>query len=297
METGGNLFLTRVFDHDNYDQGDCLMLTELSLNCFLSVAVFLPLSFWTVFPSTVDRSFYRFNSGLNCFILSLGIFALIFSFFLSNHQISDTKIYNAKLIGALVSVLWLVILLVCVWSQWKKERPNVVILSIPSVIGILANLIILPHFISEVNLIKALGSTLIGGMALSLSLYAMILGHWYLNVEKMPIALLDKTVLVYMAVLSVRLLWNIFAVLTEQIEYEGYLFALPAFITSLEGFLIGVAIFFGVVFPFVSLILVRRTLHHKSTQAATGILYVIVVSAIIGDFSYRYYLLNYNVIL
>ena len=161
----------------------------------------------------------------------------------------------------------------------------------------MANLIILPQFVFDINLVKALASTLIGGLTLSLSLYAMILGHWYLNVEKMPMSLLDKTVLVYMFVLLLRLMWNIFAVITEQIEYEGYVLGLLTFIISLEGFLIGVAIFFGVIFPLVALVLVRRTLHHKSTQAATGILYVVVVSAIIGDFSYRYYLLNYNVLL
>ena len=297
MNVGGELFLTQFADYNAYDEGDSVVLTELSLNCFFSVAVFLPLSFWIVFPSVVDRSFYRFNSGLNCFILSLGVFALIFVFFLNNNQINDTKIDNTKIIGTLVAIFWLIILLICVWSQWKKERPNIVILSLPSVVGILANIIVLPLIISDISLIRALGSTLIGGMTLSLSLYAMILGHWYLNVEKMPISLLDQTVLVYMAMLFLRLVWNIFAIITEDIEYDGYILALPAFIASLDGFLIGVAIFFGVMFPIISLILVRRTLHHKSTQAATGILYVIVVSAIIGDFSYRYYLLNYKVIL
>ena len=77
----------------------------------------------------------------------------------------------------------------------------------------------------------------------------------------------------------------------------GKYLPLYAFAATLDGFLLTVAVFFGTLFPLAATWLVQRTLHAKSTQAATGILYVVVVAAIIGDFSYRFFLLRYGAVL
>ena len=55
------------------------MLTELSLSGFLAFAAAYPLCFWSNANAAIDRGFYRFNLGVSCFILSLGLCALLFA--------------------------------------------------------------------------------------------------------------------------------------------------------------------------------------------------------------------------
>ena len=62
----------------------------------------------------------------------------------------------------------------------------------------------------------------------------------------------------------------------------------------MEGIFLLVAFFFGTLFPLVSIYFVWGTLKVKSTQSATGILYVLLSAILIGDIAYKYYLLNYQ---
>jgi hypothetical protein len=62
----------------------------------------------------------------------------------------------------------------------------------------------------------------------------------------------------------------------------------------MEGIFLLVAFFFGTLFPLVSIYFVWGTLKAKSTQSATGILYVLLSAILIGDIAYKYYLLNYH---
>ena len=143
----------------------------------------------------------------------------------------------------------------------------------------------------------AVAVTLLGGLTLGLALYTMVLGHWYLNVARLPIAILARAVTVYGVLLALRLVWNGAAFATQSVPYQGLPLPLYAFVATLDGFLLAAAVFFGTLFPLAAIWLVQRTLRAKSTQAATGILYVVVVAAIIGDFSYRFFLLRYGVVL
>ena len=93
------------------------------------------------------------------------------------------------------------------------------------------------------------------------------------------------------------LLHALVGIATFSVEYQGLPLPIWRFIGTLEGFLIGVGIFFGTLLPLALTVMVQRTLAAKSTQSATGLLYVVVIAAIIGDFSYRFYQLRYQVFL
>ena len=61
--------------------------------------------------------------------------------------------------------------------------------------------------------------------------------------------------------------------------------------------MLGVGLFFGVVFPLILTYMVYETVKVKSTQSATGILYVVVTSVLMGELAYKYYLLEYGLVL
>ena len=271
------------------------MLTELSLSGFLAFAMAYPLCFWANAGSAIDRGFYRFNLGVACFILSLGLFAMLFAGPRPGTR-GALGLPDAAL--PVLAGVWLVGLLAVTWSQWERPRPNLLLLSLPSLVGaVVTGAAAVTRTPPAAAPIGAAVLTLLGGLTLGMALYCMVLGHWYLNVERLPIAILARAVGVYTVLLGARLAWDAVGLASQSIPYQGYPLPLHAFVATLDGFLIVVAVFFGALFPLLATVLVQRTLRAKSTQAATGILYVVVVAAIIGDFSYRFFLLRYGVML
>ena len=271
------------------------MLTELSLSGFLAFAAAYPLCFWSNARATIDRGFYRFNLGVSCFILSLGLFALLFA---APAGAGETRLPLSGGALAVLAAVWLAGLLAATWSQWERQRPSLPLVTLPSLVGMVvtaaATVARTPPGAAPAG---AAAVTLLGGLTLAMALYTMVLGHWYLNVARLPIAILARAVAGYSALLALRLLWDGVAFATHSVPYQGLPLPLYAFVATLDGFLVAVAVFFGTLFPLAATWLVQRTLRAKSTQAATGILYVVVVAAIIGDFSYRFFLLRYGVVL
>ena len=271
------------------------MLTELSLSGFLAFAMAYPLCFLANSGAAIDRGFYRFNLGVACFILSLGLFAMLFAGPRAGAR-GATVLPPAVL--PVLGGVWLVALLAVTWSQWERVRPNLLLVALPSLLGaVVTGAAAVARTPAAAAPAGAAIVTLLGGLTLGMALYCMVLGHWYLNVERLPIAILARAVSVYTVLLAARLAWDAAGLATRSVPYQGYPLPLYAFVATLDGFLLVVAVFFGVLFPLVANVLVQRTLHAKSTQAATGILYVVVVAAIIGDFSYRFFLLRYGVVL
>ena len=274
------------------------MLTELSLSGFLAFAAAYPLCFWSNAGATIDRGFYRFNLGVSCFILSLGLFALLFAAPAGAAPTRQVGPLPEGPVLAVLAVVWLAGLLGVTWSQWERPRPSLPLVTLPSLLGFVvtaaATVARTPPAAAPLG---AAAVTLLGGLTLGMALYTMILGHWYLNVARLPIAILARAVAGYSVLLALRLVWDAVAFATQSLPYQGLPLPLYAFVGTLDGFLVAVAVFFGTLFPLAANWLVQRTLAAKSTQAATGILYVVVVAAIIGDFSYRFFLLRYGAVL
>lgn len=272
------------------------MLTELSLSGFLAFAAAYPLCFWSNANAAIDRGFYRFNLGVSCFILSLGLFALLFAAPGGTAGAPAEGLLPVRGAAlAVPAVVWLAGLLAVTWSQWERPRPRLTLVTLPSLVGLAVTAIaVVERTPAGAPPAAAAAVTLLGGLTLGMALYTMVLGHWYLNVARLPIAILARAVAVYGALLALRLVWDGVAFATRSVPYQGLPLPLYAFVATLDGFLLAVAVFFGTLFPLAAIWLVQRTLRAKSTQAATGILYVVVVAAIIGDFSYRFFLLRYG---
>ena len=126
----------------------------------------------------------------------------------------------------------------------------------------------------------------------------MILGHWYLNVIQLPIRLLRNSVILLWIFLSIRAIWNCYGILNFEVEdIYGILQSLGSFLWTYEGFLLSVAIFFGVLVPIVLNGFIWRTILIQSTQSATGLLYVSVVAVIFGDLLYKNFTFQFGLIL
>ena len=127
-------------------------------------------------------------------------------------------------------------------------------------------------------------SALLGGMLMGGINNAMILGHFYLMIKGLPLAALKRAgwfvagvVLVKMAVFGAVLIW-----------WDG------AFEILLGREMVWTAwrVAFGFVGPLVLLFMVKDTVRLAHTQAATGLLYVAVGFALMGELAATWLELN-----
>ena len=97
--------------------------------------------------------------------------------------------------------------------------------------------------------------------------------------------------------LIIRLFWNIYALTTFEVtDNYGFNLSLFSFLWTFEGFLLLVAIFFGLIVPIILNVFIWYTLQIQSTQSATGLIYVSVVSLLFGDLFYKYYAFRFGII-
>ena len=254
------------------------MLTIIPLLSILMFSATYPLCFWLSRKDPLKNNFHHFHIGLPCVTAGLSLLGL---FWLHLPQWVMIK-----------AAIWLFLLLLLVYEYWNKPTVNPVIVSIVSVLGIKV------YFKAHGALLgldyPTMFASLWGGLILSSALYAMNLGHWYLNVHGLPLSHLKRATVALGALLSLRLCWDVGMIFYAQVMYNGELRSVPSFLCHMEGVFLWVAFFFGTLFPLISIYYVWGTLQAKSTQSATGILYVLVASLLIGDMAYKYYLLNYR---
>jgi len=267
------------------------MLSQLLITTAFNFGCFYPLFFWFSNHKLIDTGFYRFNLGFSCFSTGIGVGCL----WLPNLVVLIDK---DLLLVRWLAVSWLFALLLVTAIFWTRSQIRGLIVALPSILG----MVILFQVVGRVFLASpnwGIGTLLsfVGSLVLCAAIFAGVLGHWYLNVVDLPIVLLDKATKILWGLLAVRLLWNGFVTLTVRINHRGNEISIFDFLQTIDGLLLSVGLFFGVIFPLVLTYMVNETIKVKSTQSATGILYVVVTSILMGDLAYKYYLLEYGLVL
>ena len=195
-----------------------------------------------------------------------------------------------------VGLVWIFFLLAVTLFSWGRPRVESWIVMVPSIIGIFFIDRIARHLISA-DLISIL-VLILGGLILSGSLFAMILGHWYLNVVNLPISLLRSATRLIMFFIFIRVVWNFLVIFSQSVlDTRGFEIPLTEFLWTLEGVFLWAGIFFGTLLPLLLSYLTLRTIAIHSTQSATGLLYVLVISVFMGDLIYRFYSIQYALFL
>jgi hypothetical protein len=216
--------------------------------------------------------------GLSCIIGGVGV---VFVFLIPAIVPANVRIGE---------VVWLVSLLVVTGYYWNQESIKKWVITIPSIFGVIAFYRILSELISgDIELFMI---SLLGGFILCGALFSMILGHWYLNVVSLPISMLKSTVKFLIFIVALRFIWDLEFIVMGEIQYNGVSVSMIKFLQTFDGFFLIFALFFGTLLPLILGILTLKTIAIKSTQSATGLLYVIVISVVMADLFYKYYLVQ-----
>jgi protein NrfD len=121
---------------------------------------------------------------------------------------------------------------------------------------------------------------------------AMILGHWYLILPSMDVALLQSLVKFHIASMVLRVVVVAAAVFMAIATWQpGAGPSFQRYILSIDGIFFWQRILFGLGGPALLSFLTWETAKIRSTQSATGILYVDFFTVVVGEVLAKYLLL------
>ncbi len=255
------------------------MLFKISLLTTHIFAVLYPLCFLISVKEPLTKGFHKFHLGLPA-ILS----GILLIFILMGSLPTEIK---------LVTVLWSIALLLLTGFYWSKEYPNPYVLLMPIILGLINFVQLQSFYISPDWKFVIVG--ILAGAVFTASMYAMNLGHFYLNVHGLPVKHLVWATHVFLWTLLARLVWDMVFFFQMNVMYRGEMLPVWKFITTLDGLFLLIGIFFATLFPLCSLYFAYGTLKLKNTQATTGILYVILSAVCLGDLTYKFYLIRYGI--
>ena len=142
----------------------------------------------------------------------------------------------------------------------------------------------------------AIASFLSSAALLGGSCTAMILGHWYLVLPSMDVSLLQRIVKFHIGTTVLRIVvvgTVIAAALATWQAPSGAGF--DRYMLSIEGVFLWQRVLFGLLGPAVLSYLTWETAKIRSTQSATGILYVDFFTVIVGELLAKYLLVSQRV--
>jgi protein NrfD len=126
---------------------------------------------------------------------------------------------------------------------------------------------------------------------------AMILGHWYLVIPSMEVSYLQSIVKEHIASMLVRVAVVAAAVWVAIASYQAES-GVPSFrhyIMSVDGIFFWQRVLFGLAGPAILSYLTWETAKIRSTQSATGILYVDFFTVVVGEVLAKYIVLATHV--
>ncbi len=262
------------------------MVTKLTMSLFFNIAWAFPFFLWNTPQKEIKNGFYRFNLGLSTILWGMACILLFFN----NSDFNEISKYlgislaGLGLIGGYTAFIW------------NRDNISFVLLSI--VCGILAMISYFLHQSIIVNIEFLNPAFMIGVLCLSNVLFAMILGHWFLNVPFLKITRLQKTVSMLSIFLVVRCVWDFYSIYSkENILKDGNYINGYSYLMSIDGIFLWIALFFGLLAPIILNIMTSQTLKLFSTQSATGLLYINVVLILMSEMIFKFYLLQYNWVL
>ena len=241
--------------------------------------------------------FFRFNAGLASILL-----VIAFAFYFQSLRAIGGPTAGALHVSAAASVLPLTActgLIVFAWAIIGRlfTRFRTAIMAAAAACGVVAVCLQAlelssgaPPALAALTAASFLTSSLLLGGACT----AMILGHWYLVIPSMDVSHLQSIVKVHIASTIARILVVGLAIAFAVAAFRPGVDAGPSFrryILSIDGIFFWQRVLFGLFGPAVLSYLTWQTAKIRSTQSATGILYVDFFTVVVGEVLAKYIVL------
>jgi protein NrfD len=230
--------------------------------------------------------FFRFNTGLAAILIAAG-----FAFRPSEPELSGLNfIAVAALVIAETAAL---IYWATVGRALASIRPVIVGVACGAgLIALAAQALVVTSGSAIGSKVLTIASFLSSAVLLGGASTAMILGHWYLILPSMQVSHLQSIVKIHIASMVVRIVVVVAAVLVALETWQpGLGPSFRHYITSVGGVFFWQRVLFGLGGPALLSYLTWETAKIRSTQSATGILYVDFFTVVVGEVLAKYLLL------
>src|SRR5258708_11447286 len=235
------------------------------------------------------------DAGVKFFRLSAGLAAILLSVALAFRQAASDPSSSPSALAALaICAEALILYWATVGRTLASIRPLIVGVGCISGVGALAlEALSIAAGRSVAVQTLTIASFLSSAAMLGGACTAMILGHWYLVIPSMQVSHLQSIVKVHIASMVVRVAVVIAAVFFAIATWQPGL-GVPSFrryILSVDGIFFWQRVLFGLAGPALLSSLTWATAKIRSTQSATGILYVDFFTVVVGEVLAKYILL------
>jgi hypothetical protein len=246
--------------------------------------------------------FFRFNAGLAAILLVIALAFYVQSVRTLAVRTDDGASLSSLHLTIAADVLPLALSTVLTVFWWatigrRFTRFRTPILAVAAVAGVAAVVLqALEIFSGASSTLAALAvaSFLTSSLLLGGACTAMILGHWYLVIPSMEVAYLQSIVRVHIASMAARVAVVAAAVWLAIASFRPDVDPGPSFrhyILSIDGIFFWQRVLFGLAGPAVLSYLTWQTAKIRSTQSATGILYVDFFTVVVGEVLAKYLVL------
>jgi protein NrfD len=248
-------------------------------------------------PREAGVKFFRFNAGLAAILLVVAL-GFLFRSLPAWNGIGGANVGFLTLALGTVALVASTIAIVLYWATvgrvLAKIRPALVAVAIGA--GFLAIVLQGASIDDGIGMqLLTVASFLSSAALLGGACTAMILGHWYLVIPSMQVSYLQSIVKLHIASMAVRV-----AVVAAAVSYAlmpsfsieaGMASSFRHYITSIDGIFFWQRVLFGLGGPALLSYLTWETAKIRSTQSATGILYVDFFTVVVGEVLAKYILL------
>jgi len=234
--------------------------------------------------------FFRFNAGLAAILIAIGI---AFHHHGTSPADVDASLGDAGVLALDVAEVAIVIYWATVGRALARVRPAIVAVAVGAggVSIVLQALGVSAHRALPVQTLTV-ASFLTSAALLGGACTAMILGHWYLVIPSMEVSHLQSIVKLHIASLVLRVAVVAAAVFFAMATWEpGMGPSFRHYITSVSGIFFWQRVLFGLAGPALLSYLTWETAKIRSTQSATGILYVDFFTIVVGEALAKYIVL------
>jgi len=194
----------------------------------------------------------------------------------------------------LSGIIWLMALFSTIAFYWNRNRVHPWIISIPSVFGLIVfykvSAILL--YSSELLFIIQILTTGI------LGLFFLLLGDVKKIKDSTELAMIIRPLVTMLfLLLTARAVWIGYSIIWGQFTLVPEMLNWLDYITKMQGYLPVFATLFGVVLPTLSLFLIISQIKRGYRRSAELLLYPLVLSVLLAEIIFRFYLYQYGIIL
>jgi protein NrfD len=235
--------------------------------------------------------FFRFNTGLAAILIAIGL-----AFHYGSANPADpppTRLAVLAVLALDAAEAALVLYWATVGRMLAKVRPALVAIAVGAgLVAVVLQALALTADRALPMQVLTVASFLSSAALLGGACTAMILGHWYLILPSMQVSHLQSIVKIHIASMIVRVAVvgaAVFLAITTW--HPGLGPSFERYITSVAGIFFWQRVLFGLLGPALLSYLTWETAKIRSTQSATGILYVDFFTVVVGEVLAKYLLL------